>query len=279
MLNNIFKKTPNLSFQRFCLQPRLAIHTKKPTSLFDLKNPESHKAIKLSNQDSFKGLQKETIKALTETIKMNKGLYERLYNKQSYILFLKNGDSAEVTQDFKFVPLHGNNISMSEAIKNLLDDKIFKDKYTFITNLGLQAGTNISDVLHKDNGRDQKMTGYEYDYTIVIPVLNYDLSANKNHDFNPESTCIIPQDLKHNIPDYDKSSSSYKRGTVFYNNLPKDVYKQFLVSEKLTDGTAIILHTVQEKEDANSKSVLHISPETPVGYVRCFVFVRANSLQ
>jgi hypothetical protein len=144
----------------------------------------------------------------------------------------------------------------------------------------LQIGTLPSNALHKDNGmRRDRYKNSQFDYTIVIPVVDYDLSGNKNHNFSPQSTQILPMEFKNIVPEYDKKIENRK--AVFYKQLEPETQeniKKHLVSEPLQQGTAIILRTATaEASDDDGQSVIHQSPETPDGFVRCFIIERANN--
>jgi hypothetical protein len=170
-----------------------------------------------------------------------------------------------------------------QEITNLAKTLIFQDTgiidiYTPTNKkqFPIQIGTDPSNVLHKDNNNKSKSG--KFNYTIVVPIMNYDTSEKGNHDYEPESTRIVPQKFKKKIPNHNAKSLEELGEAVFYHDEnTRNIAEPYLVSEKLTDGTAIILRTVTEKDsDDDGKSVIHISPETPKGFLRCFIILRAN---
>ena len=156
-----------------------------------------------------------------------------------------------------------------QEITNLAKALIFQDTgitdiYTPTNNkqFPIQIGTDPSNDLHKD---DNNKRASNFDYTIVVPIMIYDTSKKGNHDYEPESTRIVPQQFKEKIPDHNAKSTEKLGGAVFYtDDATRNIAEQYLVSEKLTRGTAISLHTAtMQDSDDDGKSVLHMSPETP----------------
>jgi hypothetical protein len=258
-----------------------------PKSIFELGNPDCHEAVVLSNQEAFKSLQTMLTQALnahfTEEDRLNMFKQQKQATKKSFFYIDDNTIVNDDTEKKK-----PNNLG--QQIEKIANDIINSDshisgKYDLVSKQTIQIGTKASDALHKDNGHDgyHDLSCNEYDYNIVIPIMNYNLLNPNNHDYAPESTKIIPQKFKKNIINYDKKKTrtdsdgtTYDRMPVFYPKSSKEEEK-YLVSEKLTQGTALILHTATKAgSDDDGKSVIHISPETPLGYLRCFTTVRAN---
>ena len=277
MLRNTLKTGLNHYRTIVPLQSKIKIHIKPPKSIFDIGSPECHKAVILDNQDLFKFLQRQVVNSITKILEMNQGVRKELSDKKAYITISAHGKTTITDQDSVMKVLHGENALIAKTIQKVIYDKNLNDEYNFVSSAGLQIGATDSSILHKDNGIGNHFKNQSFDYTLLVPVMDYDLSGNNEHNFEPESTKIIPQEFKSKIPGYARSPEEH-RGLVFYNEPYDSKYlaSEYLVSEKLTKGTAIILHTTESNENKNSKSVIHASPEIPYDYTRCFILVRAN---
>jgi hypothetical protein len=260
----------------FCIPKRKKVEIENLPKLSELGDSDSCEVVVLHDQKVFKKLQTRLKNILDKHITpedCDKILNEQMQkNELQTIRFIYNGHISNNTNK------ETQSDDLSKNICGIIDSIIFSDlniisKYNIIDKPLIQIGTQPSNKLHKDNGYNFN-AGERYDYTIVIPLLGYDLSKEKKHNPTPKSTSIIPPSLKHKISGYD-IKNGYRK-SVFYNNASEEE-KQYLVSEKLTQGTAIILHTATEaNSDDDGKSVIHMSPEIEHGYLRCFIFVRAN---
>ncbi len=262
----------------FCMpRNREVVIENLPQSLAELGNSKCHEAQVLTNQKNFKTLQKRLAQLLDKHItpqvrnqiineqRQKEGFKTLLYVNDGHIL---NKDTGETKSDDLCKNISG-------IIAHIMRcDPSIVSKYDIVSEPFIRIGTRTSDVLHKDNGGSLDDDNFFYDYTIVIPIINYNLLNPNNHDYAPESTQIIPQQFKHIVSGY--AEKNYYRGSIFYPNA-SEYAKKHLVSDKLTQGTATIIHTATAAgSDDDGDSVIHMSPVTPFGHLRCFILARAN---
>ncbi|MFT6072050.1 MAG: hypothetical protein ACJARD_000044 [Alphaproteobacteria bacterium] len=232
------------------------LRRKKPQQpLFDLSamqttnHSDSLDVIKLPHQKIFKKLQKAVIKELDSI-------------------------DTEILQNHNIL----SSISM-KVIKPAFNTVNNLQGYTLVErSLSVQFGTTASNDLHTDQGSDS--VNSNYDYTVVIPVLDYDISGAGNDNFQPESTVILPQEIKTSKNLYkDSDDNNINRQANFYDQDEVDALslEGHLVSEPLKKGTAIIVHTATSSGSENEgASVFHKSPATPEGFKRVYVIARLS---
>jgi hypothetical protein len=231
----------------------------KANNLFDLSemqkktHPNSLDVFKLSNQKNFIELRKEIINNVPHILST--------YGNDSGSYFI---NLEEISQCKKYIDVIEQNLQQKYKLSS--------------SAMGLKIGIDGSDTLHIDNASIFSDEEEEYNYTIIIPLLDYDTSGQGDHNFQPYSTIILPQNVKQNSNLIDRSTAS-KRKDWYLDAEKEEKLVSDLVSHPLKQGTAIIVHTATEVDsEDDGKSVIHASPETPIGYQRIFLITTGNKI-